>query len=493
MSNNNGVLVLYSGGTIGCVPSDPTDPESPLVVLDWDKFETQVPALQLIKEKFPVDGYNFNPPIDSSNMEPRYWQEMVSVIQENYDKYEGFVIVHGTDTMVYTASALSFMLINLGKPVIITGSQIPIIGESRTDGEQNLITSIMIANPSYYGLPVVPEVCIFFRDKLLRGNRTIKVTASGYMGFDSPNYPPLGEAGEHIVINDQFIRRVPQRAFLTKKRLNTNVIAMPLFPGIQSENNELMAKVLELDGLEAVVLQAYGTGNAPTTEKFLDEIATATGQQITVLDVTQCPQGMVEMGVYETSVALLDKGVVSGSDITAEAALCKLMVLLGDEDLSHEEINDMVQTNLAGEQSRSIFPAKYPKKITTITTKKDKNRKRLPAVVIASDWTADKLEMAHLRLRQAVLKSKDQEVPLSISIYVNISSDDDLDTKIPGYAGTFLRRIDQVADTLIFNITDTIRESVHPGERVSVTIALVGEDDQSLKWQQAELVLYVKQ
>lgn len=491
MSENKGVLVLYTGGTIGCVPSDPNDPESPLTVLPWEEFEQQVHALQLLKKKFPVDGYSFDPPIDSSNMEPRYWQEMVDVIEKNYDRYEGFVILHGTDTLVYTASALSFMLINLGKPVILTGSQLPIIGECRNDAEQNLVTSIYIANPSYSRLPVVPEVCIFFRDKLMRGNRTIKVTASGYSGFDSTNYPVLGNAGEHIVINDQFIREVPQRSFLTRKRLNTNVIAMPLFPGIQSEESELLSSVLGLDNLDAVVLQAYGTGNAPSTEKFLNEIQTATGQKITVLDVTQCPQGMVEMGVYETSVALLDRGVVSGSDITAEAALCKLMVLLGDEDLTHADINDMVQKNLAGEQSRSIYTSKYPKKTINLTT--TKNRVRIPAIPIASEWETDKLEIAHLRLRETILESKDEKMPLQIAVFVNIGSDDDLDKNKPSYAGTFQRRIDQVASTLIFTITDTIKESVHPGERVSITVALEGKEEQSLKWQQVELVLYVRQ
>lgn len=492
MSDNKGVLVLYTGGTIGAAPSDPTDPESPLTILPWLELEEKVQALQLIKKEFRVDGYSFKPPIDSSNMEPRYWQEMVEVIEKNYDQYEGFVILHGTDTMVYTASALSFMLTNLGKPVILTGSQLPIIGESRNDGEQNLVTSLLIANPAYSKLPVVPEVCIFFRDKLLRGNRTIKVTASGYMGFDSPNYPVLGEAGEHIVINKQFVRETPTRVFLTRKKLNTKVIRMPIFPGIQSEDSELMSSVLGLANLNAVVLQTYGTGNAPSTEKFLNEIQSATGQNIIILDVTQCPQGMVEMGVYETSVALLDRGVVSGSDITAEAALCKLMVLLGDEDLNPGDICEMVQQNLAGEQSRSIFTSKYPKKITKLT--KAANRARVAAIPIASEWQTDKLEMAHLRLRDTALESKDKDTPLQISVFVNISSDDILDKNKPSFAGSFLRRPGQVASTLIFNITKIIKESVHPGERVSITVALEGEDEQqALKWQQAELVLYVRQ
>jgi L-asparaginase len=198
--NDKGVMIIYTGGTIGCIPSDPNDPESPLVVAPWDEFSVQVPALQQLGKHFPIDAHSFKDPIDSTNMKPEYWQDMVEVIDKNYDKYNGFVILHGTDTMVYTASALSFMLENLEKPVIITGSQLPIVDRPRNDGEQNLMTSIMIANAPYYGLPVVPEVCIFFRDKLIRGNRSKKRSASGYAAFESPNYPVLGKAGEHNIV-----------------------------------------------------------------------------------------------------------------------------------------------------------------------------------------------------------------------------------------------------------------------------------------------------
>ena len=491
MGTNKGVLVLYTGGTIGCFPSDPNDPDSPMIVANWDFFSERVSALRQMKKEFPIGHYSFNPPIDSTNMEPKFWIEMAEVIEQNYDMYEGFVILHGTDTMVYTASALSFMLRNLGKPVVITGSQVPIIGRPRNDGEQNLITALLIANPKYSGIPVVPEVCIFFRDKLIRGNRAVKITASGYTGFESPNYPDLGQAGEHIQINTNLIRKLPERPFLVKKRLDTHVIFFPIFPGIQSKDNDLLSNVLNLKDLRAVVLATYGTGNAPTTPGFLEEIESATRKGIVVLNVSQCIEGTVELGVYETSVALLDRGVSSGSDITSAAALCKLMVLLGEEDMTSDEVKKQVQMNMAGEQSRSIHTLQYAKKMVTLSPSSP--RYRIPGENIPGVWDKNTVEMVHLRLRSAEVKADGPEGPLKIKIFANISSDGPLDETRPNYAGTFMRQESAVTSTLIFDITHTTKELLGPGEKASFTLAIHAEAKGQLQWEQVEFVLYSRE
>lgn len=491
MGTNKGVLVLYTGGTIGCFPSDSNDPESPMIVANWDFFSEKVSALKQMKAEFPIGHYSFNPPIDSTNMEPKFWIEMAEVIEQNYDRYEGFVILHGTDTMVYTASALSFMLRNLGKPVVITGSQVPIIDRPRNDGEQNLITALMIANPEYSGIPIVPEVCIFFRDKLVRGNRAVKITASGYAGFESPNYPDLGQAGEHIHINSSAIRKLPERPFVVKRRLDTHVIFFPIFPGIQSRENDLLSNVLNLKDLKAVVLATYGTGNAPTSPGFLQEIQIATQKGIVVLNVSQCIEGTVELGVYETSVALLDRGVSSGSDITPAAALCKLMVLLGEEDMTTDEVNKQVQMNMAGEQSRSIHTLQYSKKIVTLTSSNP--RYRIPGENIPGGWDKDSIEMVHLRLRSAEVMADGPGKPLKIKIFTNISSDDPLDETRPNYAGSFVRQEAAVTSTLIFDVTGITKELLGPGDKASFTLVIDAEDKGQLKWVQCEFVLYSRE
>lgn len=491
MAANKGVLVLYTGGTIGCVPSDPNDPGSPMVAAGWNVFSNEVSALKRMMGEFRIEHYSFDPPIDSTNMQPKFWIEMAEVIERNYDRYEGFVILHGTDTMVYTASALSFMLQNLGKPVVITGSQLPIIGRLRNDGEQNLITALMIANPKYSGIPTVPEVCIFFKDKLIRGNRAVKISASGYSGFESPNYPALGEVGEHIKIHTGLVLKHPERAFVVKKRLDTNVIIFPIFPGIQSVDNNLISNVLHLEDLSAVVLLTYGTGNAPTAEAFLNEIEVATQKGIVVLNVSQCMEGTVELGVYDTSVALLDRGVASGSDITSEAALCKLMVLLGDEDISTGEVNKLVQMNMVGEQSRSIYTLQYAKKAVALSP--SAIRCRIPGENIPGGWGKNNVEMVLLRLRSAEVKTDDPGKPLRIRVYINISSDDSLDESKPNYAGSYRRHKSKITSTLSFDVTRAARELLSPGDKVSFTLIIDDDEKGQLTWKQAEFVLYSKE
>jgi len=281
-------------------------------------------------------------------MEPALWSKLVKIINYNYERYDGFVILHGTDTMSYTASALSFMLENLSKPVILTGSQLP-IGVLRTDGKENLITAIEIAaakNPD--GTPIVPEVCIFFENHLWRGNRTTKVNAENFSAFSSFNYPELAMAGIHI---NYFKNRIRQPDYSKPLKphyiFDTNVIVLTLFPGIQQN---IVSQVLNIPGLQAVVIRTFGSGNAPQKPWLVAELKAAVERGIVIVNISQCLSGAVEMGRYETGLHLQEAGVISGHDSTLESALAKLMILVGHK-LSPAEIRYKMNTSLCGEIS----------------------------------------------------------------------------------------------------------------------------------------------
>ena len=310
-----------------------------LEAFNFDQLQENVPELK--RFNYRISSYQFNPPIDSSDMEPSLWAKLVKIIEYNYENFDGFVILHGTDTMAYTASALSFMLENLSKPVILTGSQLP-IGVLRTDGKENLITSIEIAAAKHAdGTAIVPEVCIFFENHLLRGNRTTKINAENFNAFRSYNYPALATVGIHIKYEYDKIRKVdPTLPMHAHYVFDTNVIILTLFPGIQ-EN--IVSTVLNLPGLKAVVLKTYGSGNAPQKEWFIRLLADATRRGIQT--------GMVEMARYETGLQLIDAGVISGYDSTVESVLTKLMFLLG-HNLSPKEIRNELSHPLAGEFTR---------------------------------------------------------------------------------------------------------------------------------------------
>jgi L-asparaginase len=336
------LLIIYTGGTIGMV----LDPHSgSLVPIDFRHISDHVPELR--KFGYDLHSISFDPVKDSSNIDPGVWIKMAEIIEDSYDDFDGFIILHGTDTMAYTASALSFMLQNLAKPVILTGSQLP-IGLLRTDGRENLITAIEIAAARENGLPAVPEVCIFFDNKLTRGNRTTKMSAEHFDAFNSPNYHPLAEVGLHLRYFNELIRRQSHdQKLIVHKGFDTNVAILKLFPGI---NRKLVNAITRTEGLRGLIIETFGSGNAPTYQWFLDDLKQFIDKGGIILNVTQCHGGSVEMGLYETSRQMLAAGVVSGKDITSEASVTKLMHLLGRYS-SKEKVVESLKMSLAGEIS----------------------------------------------------------------------------------------------------------------------------------------------
>lgn len=336
------ILIIYTGGTIGMVHDPAT---GSLVPIDFRHISDHVPELK--KFGYNLRSISFDPVKDSSNIDADVWVKLAEIIEEGYNDFNGFVILHGTDTMAYTASALSFMLGNLSKPVILTGSQLP-IGLLRTDGRENLITAIEIAAAIENGTPAVPEVCIYFDNKLTRGNRTTKMSAEQFDAFYSPNFPVLAEVGLHLKYSNKLINHSSNSKPLNVyKSFDTNVAILKLFPGI---NRRLVKSVLNTEGLRGVIIETFGSGNAPTYQWFLDELKEYMDKGGIILNVTQCHGGSVEMGLYETSRQMLAAGVVSGRDITSEASVTKLMHLLGRYS-SKEEVVKSLNTSLAGEIS----------------------------------------------------------------------------------------------------------------------------------------------
>lgn len=338
------ILMIYTGGTIGMKQDEKS---LALVPVDISQIQEEVPELK--KFGYSIDTYSFDPVIDSSDITPAFWVNLCNLIKKNYEKYDGFVILHGTDTMSYTASALSFMMEDLAKPVVLTGSQLP-VGMLRTDGKENIISSIEIAAAvDETGHAMVPEVCIYFESQLYRGNRTTKYNAENFRAFRSANYPVLADVGIHIKFNRSLIQ-YPKRWDLPLKlrtKLDTNVAILKIFPGITPA---AIDAVLGTKGCRAVVLETFGSGNAPTTRQFVSTIKKWVKKGLIVVNVTQCQAGKVDMGAYATGVALREAGVVSGYDSTTEATLCKLFVLLGRYS-SSAMVKKELQKCLCGEIS----------------------------------------------------------------------------------------------------------------------------------------------
>ncbi len=322
MAKRPSILLIYTGGTIGMIRDLKSGQLKPF---NFARLLDEIPELS--KFNIDIQTHSFQKPIDSSDMQPETWIELAQLIGKNYAKYDGFVILHGSDTMAHTASALSFMLENLGKPVVLTGSQLP-IGTIRTDGKENLITAIEIAAAKKDGKAIVPEVCIYFEYSLYRGNRSNKFNAEHFRAFQSANYPLLAEAGVSINYNHAHIAATPKGKLKVHAVLDKNVAILKMFPGISSS---VVNAILNADGVKAIVLETYGSGNV-TTEKWLsDSLAKAIKKGRIVLNITQCAAGRVEQGRYQTSAQLEKIGVIGGADMTTEAAVIKLMFLLGQK------------------------------------------------------------------------------------------------------------------------------------------------------------------
>jgi L-asparaginase len=332
------VLIIYTGGTFGMAH----DKDGVLIPFDFGLILEHLPAIRTMALELTV--VSFDHPIDSSNIDPAHWQLLADIISDHYNTHDGFVILHGTDTMAYTASALSFMLEGLAKPVILTGAQLP-ISEPRSDARENLITALDIASAKEGNEAVVPEVCIYFDYELLRGNRSKKVESMQFDAFDSGNYPPLAKAGVKIDYNHSVIRKAEiHRGLHIHKSFDSEIAILKLFPGI---SQGIVESILKTPGLKAVILETYGSGNAPTLPWLIDALAQTIQKEILVLNISQCPGGMVMQGRYETSRDLLRIGVISGADMTCEAAVTKLMILLGEH--SPKKVKEMIGKPLAGE------------------------------------------------------------------------------------------------------------------------------------------------
>lgn len=343
--DKSAILLIYTGGTIG-MKEDPSI--QALRPFNFSQILEEVPELG--KFAYRIDSYTFNPLIDSSDVEPSLWLALAGLIEDRYDEYDGFVILHGTDTMAYSASALSFMIEGLTKPVIFTGSQLP-IGAPRTDGKENLISSVEIAAAKdREGNAIVPEVCIYFDTVLMRGNRASKINSDNFRAFLSPNCPPLAEAGIHIRYNTSNVRYPADwnRRPVFHKVLDTRVSILKMHPGITPQ---IVRTIICGEDTRAVIIETYGAGNAPSKDWFISIVKEASGMGKILLNVTQCPAGSVNMDIYATGKCLKEAGVTSGYDSTTESALGKLFHLLGVHS-SNDDVKAGLESDLRGEISK---------------------------------------------------------------------------------------------------------------------------------------------
>lgn len=336
------IFIIYTGGTIGMVQDSET---GTFIPFDFELIEKNLPDLSRLNYKLTV--HSFDPIIDSSNMRPSIWLEMAKIIRDNYELYDGFVILHGSDTMAFSASMLSFLLEGLQKPIIFSGSQLP-IGEIRTDARENLMTALEIASAKRDGSSIIQEVCILFDNKLFRGNRSFKYNSDKFEAFRSPNFPVLAEAGIHIRYNDEVLVNNAGQEFICHYHIDNRVGVLKLFPGISKDTIEAVLN----SNVRSIVMETFGSGNTMTDSWFLDLLEKSIKSGKNILDISQCKVGSVELGRYETSQGLKSIGVLNGYDMTFETAVTKLMYLQGELE-SQEDVAHWVQQSLRGELTKN--------------------------------------------------------------------------------------------------------------------------------------------
>jgi L-asparaginase len=485
-----GILVIYTGGTIGSAPKDVNDPGSPQVVKPWRELKNSLPKLSQLN--YPIDAISFETPLDSCNVGPQHWRTIAQTIKKYYNDYAGFVVLHGTDSMVYTASALSFMLQDLGKPVIVSGAQVAGVVNARNDAHQNMVTAFMLANPIANRLPLIPEVVVCFGNHILRGCRAKKMHVDSYQGFDTPNYAHLGECGDRIDINRLQVRPKPQVDQLELiEQLDTNVIILEVFPGMQ--HSQVLGNILKDEHLKGVILKAYGAGNIPTDEPFMNLFKTFIDRGGVVAVTTAVPAGRVEMGLYETSQLLLDRGLIGCFDITPEAALCKLMVLLGRFPDDMPQVKRLMQTSIAGEQSLSMAITSFD---STGDIKTGGTGDIRPAALDTVD-DEERIERVILRLVNARFDTGGcergaMELRLNGSDKVWALTKDRLrsdEVWQKGAIGESLA-LDLTADKGLF-VGKASSSKLGGKQMVSFVLNVIASDAQ-LQWERAELFVYVR-
>lgn len=477
------VCIIFTGGTIGMIPENPENPNvKKLKPASLDELLHSVPNLGQ-DEGIELGMVSFKDPVDSSDIMAVHWVSMAKIIREYYDEYDGFVILHGTDTMAYTTSALSFILNNLQKPVVVTGSQLPITNP-RTDAVQNLVNSVQIAGyKAFRDIPKIPEVLLCFRDKIIRGNRATKYSSSGFVGFQSPNYPSLGKLGEHIIIREELILENNNKDadfFITDitETTKNDIKVIPVNPGITPEK---LDRDLRTDDIDGVILLTYGTGNMQTSQDFIDVISEAVKggegyiKPIPVLNVTQCLQGTVEMGLYEASSGLLEAGVTSGLDLTLEAALGKISWALSRFG-NIQDVHNQLQFSQRGEQSKNLHEIKWKDKSDIESNKKDSNRIITKGKMIPGRYVAAKFNSALMRIQGLHIETIKKEEPIKIKIFVNNPNATITTSDQSAEFVYSIHNINQINENgnLVFDATKTSKNVIQAGNPVS--ISLVGEN-----------------